>query len=212
MRLLLFLLVLFISTIGYAQDQETSSNLFLEINAVRFSEVPGFFQNYDYENELDVLNGFRLGVTKDGKTEMYVSFMKYTSSLDIFRGFSGVSYVSTGYQLGIGASKILFQKNRFSGHIGGELLGQFKNYDGDYLIDYGPGSFSIDDIATFDTGIASLLQLNYRINDLISISVNTRFGLYYRFKASNANIALDAHNYFLYEPINGLSLRMNLEK
>jgi len=211
MRRLLILLILFISTSGFSQHEKESSKIFIEINVARYSEIPGLFKNHNYENKLDLLNGFKFGFKKDEKTETYVSLMKYTSSFDKQYGYTGEIYSSTGYQIGIGLSKMLFLRNRLSGQIGGEILFQYGKFVGDYLTDYSPFTFSVDGIKMFGPGIASLLQLNYKVSDIFSISANTRFGLYYRFKTSNADFKSDSYFNFLYEPINSLSLRVNIK-
>jgi len=211
MRHILLLLILSISTLGFSQAQETPSKLFIEISAVRYAEIPGLFNNYNYPNKLDNLNGLKFGFRKNEKTEMHVSLMKYTSSVDYFRGFSGVSYVSTSYQFGIGLNKLIFKRKRFSGHVGGEVLLQTGKYDGHHLTDYGPGAFSLEDIEMYELGIASLLQINYKISDLFSVSMNTRFGLYFRYNTANTNLNSKSYNHLLFEPINNLSLRVNIQ-
>lgn len=209
MKYIQILLLLIFASSVFSQEEEKTKSFFVELNAARYAEIQGLFENYDYEHELDFLNGFKVGITKNNQTELYASFMIYSSSLSASFGFTGADYSSKSYQFGFGYNKMLVQKNRFSAQVGGELLFQFTNYDGVYVTDYGPVD-TLSDLYTPRVGIASIAQINYRISERFSISANTRAGMYYRFEASSTRFRSDSFFSVLFEPINSLSLRVRL--
>ncbi len=201
------LMLLVLTSSVFAQTSENRSRYFIEMNLGRYTKVPGLFDINSYENQIDFLNGFKVGIIKDEKTKMYVSLMKYSAAQNKFYITAYEFYSITGYQIGLGLTKRLFQKNRFSAHLGGEILFQMIGYDGYYGDDINP-IISLNNSRTFETGIASVLDFNYKVGERVSIIANTRLGVYYRINNSDA-YRLNYVN-VLFDPINSLGIKIHL--
>ncbi len=201
------LMLLVLTSSVFAQTSENRSRYFIEMSLGRYTKVPGLFDRNSYENKIDFLNGFKVGIIKDEKTKMYVSLMKYSGAQNKFYITAYEFYSITGYQVGLGLTKRLFQKKRFSAHLGGEILFQMIGYDGNYGDDIRP-IISLNNARTFEPGIASVLDFNYKIGGRVSITANTRLGVYYRINHSDSY----RRNYvnLLFDPINNLGIRIHL--
>jgi hypothetical protein len=201
------LLLLVLTSSVFAQTSENRSRYFIEMNLGRYTKVPGLFDRNSYENQIDFLNGFKVGIIKDEKTKMYVSLTKFYGAQNKFYFLAYEFYSIKGYQLGLGLTKRLFQKNRFSAHFGGEILFQMIGYDGNYGDDLTP-IISLNNSRTFEPGIASVLDFNYKVGERVSITANTRLGVYYRI--NNSDTYRINYVNVLFDPINSLGIKIHL--
>lgn len=201
------LMFLVLTSSVFAQTSENRSRYFIEMNLGRYTKVPGLFDRNSYENQIDFLNGFKVGIIKDEKTKMYVSLMKFNGAQNKFYFLVYEFYSIKGYQVGLGLTKRLFQKNRFSAHLGGEILFQMIGYNGYYGNDLYPIR-SLNNSRTFEPGISSVLDFNYKVGERISITANTRLGVYYRI--NNSDTYRINYVNVLFDPINSLGIKIHL--
>ncbi len=200
--------LIFSSLTVVAQADLNSRTPFLELNLLRYSVEQDYFVT-DSRNEISIINGFKFGLVS-GKREAYVRFLNQKSTIKFSRTGS-VLRTSDSYQLGIGINQSVIKRNRLTVLIGAEVLLRHVNYEGDYI---GPvdGLESAENVRTIETGLASNLQLNYKIFDNIYIVVATRVGIYY-YNHSDTRDQIRPSTSSLrtrFDPVNSFGLRFDL--
>ena len=185
---------------------ENKFTYFAETNLVRYADTPNQF-DLDLGYSVDFLNGLKVGIYKPNDKEVYLSLLKVQATVNI-SSTDLILYAWEGYQVGLGMNKVIFDSNNISFQVGGEILSQYNSYHGEY---FGPldGLQSVSQVRSYAYGIATIFQMKYSLSKLLSVVLNSKFGIFHTITRDRQDFWNSSEINFSIEPISSLGFRID---